>query len=244
MLAVDTSNPSLARAYDYLLGGRANFAVDRALAGRMQGMYPRTPSILSASRTYTSRAISALPRSSVAQFIDVGCGLPTRPSVHEAALRARPDARVAYVDRDPAVVSHAAALVTQVRPPAQVRAIEGDLPEPEALAWALHPLVDLSRPACLVLALVVQALPDLGTARAVVDVLVRALAPGSYLIMTIGNGEEGRLPDAVTAAPLTAQDMESFFTGLELLPPGLTGLELLPPGLEAGPVLAATGRKR
>jgi hypothetical protein len=228
MLAVDTSNPSLARAYDHLLGGRANFAADRGLAGRLQRMYPHAPALLSLSRTYTTAAVATLAADSVAQVIDVGCGLPTSPAVHEAALRARRDARVVYVDRDPAVVAHTVALV----PPA-VRVIEGDLAEPEALLWSLRPLLDLSRPACLVLALVVQALPDPGLARAVIDVLVRGLAPGSYLIMTAGHGDDGRLPDALTGAPLTERDVESFFTGLTLLPPGV----------ETGLVLRATGRK-
>jgi SAM-dependent methyltransferase len=228
MLAVDTSTPSLARAYDHLLGGRANFAADRSLAARLQRMYPRTPTLLSLSRAYTATAVSASAAAGVAQFIDVGCGLPTSPAVHEVALRARREARVVYVDRDPAVVSHAAALV-----PPTVRVIEGDLAEPEALLWSMRPLLDLSRPACLVLALVVQALPDPGLARAVVDVLVRGLAPGTHLIMTAGHGDDGRLPDGVTRASLTERDFEFFFTGLDLLPPGI----------EAGPVLCGAGRK-
>jgi hypothetical protein len=228
MLAVDTSTPSLARAYDHLLGGRANFTVDRGLAARLERVYPRTPTLLSLSRAYTATAVSALAADGVAQFIDVGCGLPTSPAVHEGALRARREARVVYVDHDPAVVSHSAALI----PPA-VRVIEGDLAEPEALLWSLGPLLDLSRPACLVLALVVQALPDPGLARAVVDVLVGGLAPGSYLIMTAGHGDEGRLPDAVSRTSLTEPDFESFFTGLNLLPPGI----------EAGLVLRGAGRK-
>ena len=233
MQAIDTSTPSLARAYDFLLGGRANFAADRAMAGRMQDMYPRARTLLSLSRTFRATAATSLARGGVSQFIDVGCGLPTAPATHEAALSARREARVVYVDRDPAVVSHAAALLPAVRPPALVRVIEGDLAEPEALLWSLRPLLDLSRPACLVLALVVQALPDAGLARAVVDVLVRGLAPGSCLIMTAGHGDDGRLPDGVTGASLAERDFESFFAGLDLLPPGV----------EAGLVLRGTGRK-
>ena len=209
---IDTSSPSLARAYDYLLGGRANFAADRALAGRLQALYPRVSEVLSLSRTHTTAAVLHLSSTGVSQFIDIGAGLPTRPAVHEAALRGRRDARVIYVDRDPAVVSHAAALL-----PTGARAIEGDLAEPEALLWTLRPLIDFSRPCCIVLSLVLQAL-DPALAQAVTGVLTTALAPGSYLIVSCGAGEAGRLPDTVSGAGLSADEFHSLFAGLDLLP--------------------------
>jgi SAM-dependent methyltransferase len=240
--AIDTSTPTLARAYDYLLGGRANFAADRGLAGRLQDMYPRARTLLSLSRTFHSTAVTSLAGSGVTQFIDVGCGLPTAPAIHAAVLGARRDATVVYVDHDPAVVSHAAALLPAVRPPAQLRVVEGDLAEPEALLWSLQTMLDLSRPACLVLGLVLQVL-DFGTARAVVGVLSRGLAPGSYVIVTCGAGDAGRLPDAVAGSGLTAQDVESFLAGLELQAPGVQ-LEPAESGsAEPGLVLCAVGRK-
>jgi hypothetical protein len=109
----------------------------------------------------------------------------------------------------------------------------GDLLEPEALLWSLRSLVDLAQPACLVLALVIQALPDLGTARAVVDVLVRALAPASHVIVTAGGGAAGRLPDTVAGADLSAAEVAAF----------LAGLDVVPPGVEEGLLLRGTGRK-
>jgi len=149
----------------------------------------------------------------VDQFVDIGAGLPTRPAVHEAALRHQRGAAVVYIDRDPTVVSHAAALL-----PAGVRVIHGDLAEPEALLWDLGPLVDFSRPACLVLSLVLQAL-DPGLARAVTGILVKALAPGSYAVLSCGAGEAGRLPDAVSGAGLPPEGFGLFFAGLDVLPP-------------------------
>jgi O-methyltransferase involved in polyketide biosynthesis len=242
MQAIDTSTPSLARAYDYLLGGRANFAADRGLAGRLQEMYPRARTLLSLSRTFQATAASRLARSGVSQFIDVGCGLPTGPATHEAALSACRDARVVYVDRDPSVVSHAAALLPVVRPPAQVRVIDGDLAEPEALLWSLRTALDFTRPACLVLGLVLQVL-DPGTARAVVGVLARGLAPGSYVVVTCGAGDAGRLPDTISGTGLTAQDVESFLAGLEVQAPGVR-LEPAESGsAEPGLLLCAVGRK-
>jgi hypothetical protein len=127
-----------------------------------------------------------------------------------------PAARVAYVDRDPLVVEHGTDLV-----PPGVRYYGGDLTEPEALLDALVGALDFTRPVCLVLALVVQAL-DPGTARAVVGVLVKALPPGSYLVATVGAGDAGRLPDAVWPAAATEADLAAFFGGLDLLPPGIT----------------------
>ncbi|HWG03333.1 MAG TPA: SAM-dependent methyltransferase [Trebonia sp.] len=220
---LDTSAPNLARAYDYLLGGGANFAADRSLAGRLTALYPRAPELLSSSRTYRADSLADIAARGIRQYVDVGAGLPTRPSTHSVVRGAR-DAQVVYVDNDPAVVEHTSSLV-----PPGVRAVEGELAEPEALLDGL----DLARPACLVLTMVLQVL-DPGTARAVTGVLVRALAPGSHVVITVGAGEEGRLPDAVAPGGFTADDMAAFFAGLDLVPPGIT----------QGPVLCATGIKR
>lgn len=216
MQAVDTSTPSLARAYDYLLGGGACFAVDRALAGRLQALYPAAGRLLLSSRTYAAGSIAHIARhGGVRQYLDVGSGLPTRPNTHETARVTQPAARVVYADRDPAVVRHGSALV-----PAGVRYLEADLAEPEALLAALPGLIDLAEPVCLVLTMVLQVL-DTGTAQAVPGVLVRALAPGSYLVLTAGAGEAGRLPDAAGPGGFTATDVSSLFGGLDLLPPGI-----------------------
>jgi len=234
-VVLDTSTPSLARAYDYLLGGGASFAADRALAGRMTELYPMLKDQLRSSRTYAAASIAHIARQGVGQYLDIGSGLPTRPSTHEIARSLMPGARVVYADRDPAVVEHGAALV-----PPGVRYVTGDLTEPESLlslpevsgATAAAGFIDFSRPVCVVLGLVVQAL-DPGTARAVVGVLVRALAPGSYLVVTAGAGEPGRLPDSIWPGGLSAPDLASFLGGLDQVPPGIT----------QGDVLCATGRK-
>jgi hypothetical protein len=225
---LDTSTPSIARAYDCLLGGGASFAADRALAERLAALYPTLKENLTSSRTEVADSIAHIARQGVDQYLDVGAGLPTAPSTHSTARALLPAVRVAYIDRDPVVVTHGAALV-----PLGVRYQGGDLTEPEALLDALG-FIDLSRPVCLVLALVLQAI-DPGTARAVVGVLVKALPPGSYLVATIGAGDAGRLPDSVWAAGATEADLASFFGGLELLPPGIT---------RRGEVLCGTGLKQ
>jgi hypothetical protein len=225
---LDTRTPSVGRAYDYLLGGGASFAADRALAGRLAALYPQLQDNLLSSRTQVADSVAFIARQGVDQYLDIGAGLPTRPSTHATARALLPAARVVYVDHDPVVVTHGTALV-----PPGVRYQDGDLTEPEALLDALA-FIDFSRPVCLVLALVVQAIEP-ATARAVVGVLVKALPPGSYLVATVGTGDAGRLPDSVWAAGATEADLTSFFGGLDLLPPGIT---------RRGEVLCGTGAKR
>ena len=240
---LDTSAPNLARAYDYLLGGGASFAADRSLAQRLTSLYPATPELLSFSRTFLAQSLPSLVRPELTQFVDIGSGLPTAPSTHGVVLAAARGARVVYVDNDATVVAHATSLV-----PPGVRIIEGDLSEPEALREPLPASIDFAQPACLILGMVLQVL-DPGTARAVVGVLVRALAPGSHVMITVGAGESGRLPDAVSPGGFTADDMGAFFAGLEVLPPGIRSI----PGAagagtaaeeQACSVLCAIGVKR
>jgi SAM-dependent methyltransferase len=245
---LDTAAPSLARAWDYLLGGRASFAADRSLALRLEALHPGIRQVLFASRAYAADAVARIARDGVRQYLDLGSGLPTRPSTHETARVIRPGARVAYVDRDPAVVEHGRALV-----PAGVRYIRGDLAEPEAVLASgdLTGFIDFAQPVCLVLTLAVHVL-DPGTARAVVGVLARALAPGSYLVVTAAAGESGGLPESVWPGRLTADDLGSFFAGLDLVPPGIqeetivcgTGRKAPATSIRAAPGGAAPGTGR
>jgi SAM-dependent methyltransferase len=223
---LDTAAPSLARAWDYLLGGAAGFAADRSMAKRLEALHPGLREALVASRTYAAASVTRIARAGVDQYLDLGAGLPTRPSTHETAGAIILGARVAYVDRDPVVTEHGRALV-----PAGVRYMLGDLAEPEAILASgdLAGFIDFSRPVCLVLTLVLHVL-DPGTARAVVGVLVRALAPGSYLVATVG---AAGLPESVRPGGFTAADVASFFAGLDLVPPGI----------EEGNVVCATGIK-
>ncbi len=235
---LETSTPCLARACDHLLGGGASFAADRALALRLDRMYPGLRNALFSSRSFAADAIARIARDGVDQYLDLCSGLPTTPAPHEAARAFQPAARVAYVDRDPAVVEHGRALV-----PAGVRYLAGDLAEPEAILASgdLAGFIDFSRPVCLSLTLALQVL-DPGTARAVCGVLLRALAPGSYLVATAAPGEsagESVLPDFTWAGAFTADDLSSFFAGLDLVPPGVHPGPGQPPG-----ALCAAGVKR
>jgi hypothetical protein len=214
---LNTAAPSLARAWDYLLGGEACFAADRSLGRQLEALHPGIRETLRSSRAYAADSVTRVARAGVDQYLDLGSGLPTRPSTHETARAVLPGARVAYADRDPAVTEHGRALV-----PAGVRYVNGDLAEPEAILASgdLTGFIDFSRPVCLVLTLVLHVL-DPGTARAVTGVLVRALPPGSYLIVTAAGPGSGGLPESVWPGGLTAADVTSLFAGLDLLPPGV-----------------------
>jgi hypothetical protein len=232
---LDTSTPNLARACDHLLGGGASFAADRALALRLEAIHPGMRELLFSSRSYAADAVARIARGGVGQYLNIGAGLPTTPATHQTARALRPGARVVYVDRDPVVTDHGRALV-----PHGVRFAAGDLAEPEAILASadVAGFLDLSRPVCLVLTLVLQTL-DPGTARAVAGVLVRALAPGSYLVATAAPGSPGRLPDFTWPLAFTPDDLASFFTGLDLLPPGVHE----GPGATDGRALCAAGVK-
>jgi hypothetical protein len=124
LLPFDAGKPSVARLHDYALGGKDNFTVDRAMAAELEEIYPPAVALARDSREFQARAVGYVARQGIAQFIDVGCGMPTSPATHEVATVVNPDARVAYVDNDPMVITHTAALLAR---PGRVAAVPGDV---------------------------------------------------------------------------------------------------------------------
>ncbi|WP_433175022.1 SAM-dependent methyltransferase [Actinoallomurus sp. CA-150999] len=179
----DPTMPNEARMLDYMLGGKDNFAADRAAADRALALAPELPMMARESRKFLNRAVRFLVAAGIRQFVDIGCGLPTQGPVHEVAQAAAPDARVVYVDNDPLVVNHAQALLTYT---ARTAAIRADLREPEELL--AHPrlteLIDLRQPVGIVLVGVLGVIPEDDVVRSVVDRLRQAVVSGSHLVMT------------------------------------------------------------
>jgi O-methyltransferase involved in polyketide biosynthesis len=221
----DTARPNIARVWDYWLGGKDNFAPDRELAQKMVAVHP--PSMLMAreNRQFLGRAVSYVASRGIQQFIDVGAGLPTAVNTHDIAQQANPKARVAYVDYDPIVISHANNLLAKSP---GVIAVSGDMRDPEhILADArLTELIDMAEPACVILSGVLHFVAA-GTARDVAAVFARAIVPGSYMIISVGSGntsEGENFTSAYTAAQLyihSEEEILSFFDGLDLVPPGV-----------------------
>ena len=128
----DTSVPNIARMYDYWLGGKDNFAADREAADRMANAIPQLPWLARQNRGFLQRAVGFCAGEGVAQFLDIGSGLPTNRNVHEIAQHVNADSRVVYADNDPVVVAHARALLSGT----QTAAVRGDLCRPDDILGA------------------------------------------------------------------------------------------------------------
>jgi hypothetical protein len=141
--------PSIARIYDYVLGGKDNFPADRAQAEQALAYNPLIPVIARENRQFLSRAVGWAARQCIDQYIDIGCGLPTTPCTHESARSVRPGATVAYVDNDPVVIGHLNALVAKGNP--GIGVLAGDVREPGRVLGGVAETTDLARPAGLIL---------------------------------------------------------------------------------------------
>lgn len=229
---VDTSVPSIARVYDYLLGGKDNFACDRVIAEQLKAAVPGVATMAAQNRAFLGRVVRYLAQRGVDQFVDVGTGLPTQNNVHQVAQSVNRDARVVYVDNDPIVLAHARALLAE-NP--HTIAVEGDLRSPkEILAGAeLRSLIDLDRPVAFLLVGILYFMTDEDKPFEIVNELKSAMAPGSYLAIShVVSDDE---PDALTAAQeiyrsflqrggdarRTRDQVRSFFDGLDMIEPGL-----------------------
>jgi hypothetical protein len=223
----DTSVPNIARVYDFWLGGKDNFAADRELAAQLTALYPPIAQMIWDNRQFLARAVGWVARQGISQFIDLGPGLPTSPSTHEAARAVTPGAAVAYVDFDPLVVSHLDALVANGQDGIVV--MTADLRDRDAVLSApdLAGHIDLSQPACLVMGAVLHFLDAVAAAELAAG-YTQLLAPGSYVIITAGRGD-GEVADRFFSMYRAAARMHShsldqfatFFEGLEIVPPGL-----------------------
>src|SRR5690349_25145491 len=184
---IDISRPNVARIYDYLLGGKDNFAIDREAAKRLQAVTPDMAGIVRDNRSFIGRVMRHVAdEGGIRQFLDLGGGLPTQTNVHEMAQRVAPDSRVVYVDIDPVVWSHGQALLAHGD---QVAMVHADLREPAVVLGNpdLLALIDLTRPLALVCAAVLHFVPDSDEPHRVIADYRDRLAAGSYLAISHGS---------------------------------------------------------
>ncbi|MEV0588957.1 SAM-dependent methyltransferase [Nonomuraea sp. NPDC050310] len=243
--------PNVARMYDYYLGGKDNFTVDREAADRVLELVPEIRAGAMASRAFLRRAVQALSELGVDQFVDIGSGLPTVGHVHESA----PEASVLYVDNDPVVLAHSRALLPTGE---RVFVREGDLREPEKIMATAAELLDFSRPVAVLLVSVLHFVTDEEDPAGIVAAIREALPSGGYLVLThvAPDARPERAPQVSAvyqraSAPFTARrrpEFERFLAGLELLEPGIVNNQewrpVTPPVEEVGDYhLVAVGRK-
>jgi hypothetical protein len=227
---VDIDRPSQARMYDYLLGGSHNFAVDRETARRSFEVMPDIAVQAQANRAFLHRAVRYLLDAGVRQFLDIGSGIPTLGNVHEVAQRYAPDARVVYVDLDPVAVAHSWQILDGT---AGAVAIQEDLRRPDAILAnpQARALLDFDQPIGLLLLAILHTIPDEGDPAGIVARLRDGLPSGSYLAVSHATHEH--LPEVwlrlvelskqtpTRLTPRGRAQVEAFFAGFELVPPGL-----------------------
>jgi S-adenosyl methyltransferase len=228
---IDISKPSVARVYDAVLGGKDNFAADRAVAAKAQEAFPDGGKAAHVNRALLGRAVRYMAGVGIAQFVDLGSGLPTVRNTHEIAQAVSPAARVVYVDNDPIVLTHGRALLADNSSTVVVAA---DLLEPDAVMAApeVAGFLDLSRPVGLILNAVIHHVLDVEKPHDVVDRYKELLAPGSYLLLTHFSNvsEQARGLEAVLLRMLGRGQLRSreaitrFFEGFDLVEPGIVHL--------------------
>ena len=232
-ITIDTSKASPARMYDYYLGGKDNFQVDREAAHRALLVFPEGRDLARENRGFLARAVEFVAGQGVRQFIDVGAGLPASPSVHEVVQKVHDQSRIVFVDNDPQVLAHNRAWHI-TGPGEQVIAVRGDARHPAGIAAdpLVRDVIDFSRPVGLLLVAVLHFVRDEEDPWAAVAQFRDLLAPGSYLVLShlTSDDSDEAMVNGITqayagaAAPAvfrTARQIGDFFDGFNLVDPGV-----------------------
>ena len=226
---LDTSVPQTARIWNYWLGGKDNFAVDRAVGDQIRAAFPDIVDNARASRAFLVRAVTHVTREAgIRQFLDVGTGLPTADNTHEVAQRIVPESKIVYVDFDPLVLAHARALLTST-PQGVTDYVDADGRDSATVLAAAARTLDLDRPVALIMSGILGHVTDDDQAHAMVREYVAALAPGSYFIALDGShsvqhGEAEKIWNEQANPPYVLRsrtEFARFFDGLELVEPGV-----------------------
>jgi hypothetical protein len=238
---VDTSVPSMARVYDFMLGGGHNFAVDRGVGAQIEVAMPGLRQAARVNRAFLGRVVRFMAGQGVRQFLDIGSGIPTVGNVHQIAQREDPECHVVYVDRDPVAVAHSE-LMLMANDRAAV--VQADMRDPESILGSpeVRRLLNFDEPVGLLMLLVLHWVPDEADLLNLLDRYQRPLAAGSYLAITHVTGdnqgeglgqateaiERSKSPDQVNLR--THAEICKMFGDFELIEPGLVGCALWRPG--------------
>jgi hypothetical protein len=222
--AINTTVPHPARVWDYWLGGRDNFAIDRRLGDRMRRRFPVLVDSAGTSRQFLTRAVRHLAgEARLDQFLDLGSGLPTAGNTHETARAVVPASRIVYVDNDPLVVVHARALLAGTEATAY---LDADVRDPGAVLAGAAQTLDLTRPVAVLMVGLLDALHDDTEARRIVATVMAGVPSGSHLALShptleLGGEQNGPATRYWNARTRTRAQVAGLLTGLELVEPGL-----------------------
>jgi SAM-dependent methyltransferase len=234
-LAFDTSLPSPARVWNYWVGGKDNYAADRAAADAVTAANPAQPVVARMARRFLVEVVQLLAAEhGVRQFLDIGSGLPTADNTHEVAQRTAPACRVVYADNDPVVLAHARALLTST-PEGRTDFILADLRDPEAILTQAARTLDFGQPVAILLLGVLHLIDEDNDPYAIVARLMDAAAVGSYLAIGHAASDQGsaglhrsyrayneRSPVKIT--PRSREQVDRLIAGLEPVGPGVIAM--------------------
>jgi trans-aconitate methyltransferase len=246
----------VARIYDYYIGGKDNYAVDRAAADEAAKLHPGGLDALRAgglqNRRFLANSVNYLAGQGIRQFLDIGTGLPTADNTHEVAQRAAPSSRIVYVDHDPVVLAHARALLTST-PEGATSYIDADLRDPDKILRQAADTLDLTQPVAVMLIAVLHVIDDADHPYQIVRDLMAAVPPGSYLAVSHLTADISATAEAEAmtffARALSERMVENmvlrdragitrFFDGLELVDPGVVQADQW--GTATGPSVPST----
>jgi S-adenosyl methyltransferase len=235
---IDTSVPHSARIWNYFLGGKDNYAVDRNAGDSWMARYPQMPVNAREARAFLKRVVRFLVGEvGIRQFLDIGTGLPTADNTHEVAQRIAPDARVVYVDNDPLVLAHARALLVGT-PEGVTKYLDADARDVAGVIGGAAQTLDFTKPIAVLMLGLLGQLADVDEARMLVEQILAQVPSGSYLAICDGTPTEEKRKAtqeyAKTGAPVVYQNREpeeiaTFFDGLEWVEPGFVSVSLWRP---------------
>jgi hypothetical protein len=227
---IDSTVPHSARIWNYWMGGKDNYEVDRIAGDAYRETAPNIEIMARASRSYLIRTVTYVAgEAGIRQFLDIGTGLPTYDNTHQVAQRLAPESRIVYVDNDPLVLTHAMALLTST-PEGATTYVDADLHEPEKILDEARKTLDFTKPVALMLMGILGHIQDYDEARSIVRQLQDALPSGSYFVHYDSTDTDTALKEAqegyddTGAIPYVLRSPEQlarYYEGLELVGPGI-----------------------
>jgi O-methyltransferase involved in polyketide biosynthesis len=234
---IDSTVPHTARVWNYFLGGKDNYAVDREAGDRVIAVYPQIRVNARESRAFLGRVVRFLAgEAGIRQFLDIGTGLPTADNTHEVAQRVAPDTRVVYVDNDPLVLAHARALLVGT-PEGMTKYVDADIRDVAGLMTQAAEILDFAEPVAVLILGVLGHIADTDEARSLVTQICARMPSGSYLAISDGTSNEERRKlegdrgggSAKRYHAREPEEIASFFNGLEWVEPGFVSVSLWRP---------------